>query len=91
MESDVSRAGLPQFQHTLAGQTDVVLVEEALVIPASVDSRGAHVCDGHHCGFWCSNHPNSLARDDGGLKKFFVLLDTSAKNISCSSPAIAGV
>ena len=90
-ESYVGRADPARFQHTLAGQMvaerDLKTVENLLC----VSNRGAHVRDVRRCDFLSGSLPNSLGLGDGEWPRCVVPLDTTAKNISCSSPANVAV
>ena len=88
-ESSVGRADPARFQHTLAGQMvaerDLKTVENLLC----AGNTGVHVCDVRRCDFSSGSLPNSLDLGDGGWPRCVVPLDTTARSISCSSPADA--
>ena len=87
-ESCVSRDLPAQFQHTLAGQMVAVRDLKTAESLLCVGSTGAHVCDVRRCDFLSGSLPNSLGLGDGEWPRCVVPLDTTNKNISCSSSAI---
>ena len=76
-------------QHTLDGQMAVVLAEGILDFVLFVNKKGGSVASAHRCDFWLAYRQDFPVPGGTGLGEFFVLLDTKAKNISCSLLEIA--
>ena len=82
---------MPEFQHTLAGQTGAPRDVKMPARPLCVDSRGGRAYDAHRCGAWSGSRPDSPDQGDVGLQEFAAPPDTITKNISYSLPRSVAV
>ena len=76
-------------QHTLDGQMAVVLAEGILDFVLFVNKNGGSVASARRCDFLLAYRQDSPGPGGNVPGEFFGLLDTEAKNISCSFLEIA--